>query len=261
MMHFFDRIPSTSLERREMHLIRIASLAIIILAGGLVLFMYPIVFSPTASPNRSLASAFFGFCVLSILLAGYLVDRQKTIQKLRYQIVEDRLRSSRALLQASAEFLHALPNFDSFQDRLPMEYRRAISANYELSVMVVAIHIHDALAESAEAVSILGDAAKVIYSKLREHDSIYAFTPGYFGAIIPGVGVSIAQQVCARLSEGLTKTAGTANRFTFKIHAFSYPDQVSSAHDLELAVSGLIPELGLAGRESTVIAVSPAAEK
>jgi len=56
-MHFFDRIPSASLDRREMQLILTASLAIIILAGGLVLFMYPVVFSPTAPPNRPLASA------------------------------------------------------------------------------------------------------------------------------------------------------------------------------------------------------------
>jgi hypothetical protein len=154
-MHFFDRAPSASLDRREMQLILTASLAIVVLPGGLVLFMSPVVFSPTAPPNWELSSAFFGFCVLSALLAGYLVDRQRTIQKLRIQIVEDRMRSSHALKQASADLLQALPNFDSFQDRLPMEYRRAVSANYELSVLVVAIQLHPALAESSEAGSAL----------------------------------------------------------------------------------------------------------
>ena len=142
-----------------------------------------------------------------------------------------------------------------------MEYRRAISAKYELSVLVVAIPLHGALVDSSEAVSMLGDAAKTIYGKLREQDSIYVFTPGYFGAILPGVGVSIAQQICIRLSEGLTKTAGSTNRFTFKIHAFSYPDQASSAHDLELAVSGLLPELGIASGQSTIASVPSAGEK
>jgi hypothetical protein len=121
-MHFFDRIPSGSLERREMQLILTASVAIIVLAGGLVLFMYPVVFSPTMPTNRALAIAFVGFCVLSVLLTGYLIDRQKTIQRLRYRIAEDRMRSSHALKQASADLLHALPDFDSFQDRLSMEY-------------------------------------------------------------------------------------------------------------------------------------------
>jgi hypothetical protein len=223
-MHFFDRIPSASLERREMQLILTASFVITVLAGGLVLFMYPVVFSPTLPTNRSLAIALVGFCVLSVLLAGYLIDRQKTIQRLRNQIAEDRMRSSHAQKQASTDLLQALPNFDSFQDRLPMEYRRAVSA--------------------------LGDAAKAIYRKLREQDSIYVFTAGYFGAILPGVDVSIARNICARVSEGLVDAAGAANRFTFKMDAFSYPEQVSSAHDLELAVSGLLPEFSLASQRS-----------
>jgi GGDEF domain-containing protein len=250
MMHFFDRISLASLEHREMHLILTASLAIIVLAVGLVLFMYPVVFSPTAPPNRVLANAFIGFCALSILLTGYLIDRQRTIQRLRHQITEDRVRSSRALKQASADLLQALPNFESFQDRLPMEYKRAVSAKYKLTVLVVAIHLHAALAESTDTSSALGDAAKAICSKLREQDSTYLFVAGHFGAILPGVDVSIAQQICARVSEGLTDAAGAANRFTFKINAFSYPEQASSAHDLELAVSGLLPEFSLANQRS-----------
>jgi GGDEF domain-containing protein len=260
-MHFFDRIPSASLERREMQLTMTASLAIIVLACGLVLFMYPVVFSPAVPTNRALPIAFVGFCVLSVLLAGYLIDRQKTIQGLRHQIAEDRRRSSHALKLASADLLQALPNFDSFQDRLPMEFRRAVSAKYDLSVLVVAIQLHAALAESTEAASALGDAAKAIYGKLREQDSIYVFTAGYFGAILPGVDASIAQHICARVSVGLMDAAGPANRFTFKLNAFSYPEQASSAHDLELAVSGLLPEFSLASQRSIGKSVSVAGEK
>ena len=123
-MHFFDRLSFANLEHREMHLILTASLAIIVLAVGLVLFMYPVVFSSVAPPNRALSIAFIGFCVLSILLTGYLIDCQRTIQRLRNQITEDRLRSSHALRQASADLLQALPNFESFLDRMPIEFKR-----------------------------------------------------------------------------------------------------------------------------------------
>lgn len=244
-MQFFDRISLASLEHREMHLILTASLAIIVLAGGLVLFMYPVVFSSTGPTNRGLATVFVGFCVLSILLTGYLIDRQRTIQSLRQQLAEDRMRSSHALKRASADILQALPNYESFQDRLPMEFKRAVTAKYNLSVFVIAIRLHPALVEEADASSGLGDAAKAIYRKLREQDSIYLFRTGYFGAILPGVDVSVAKQICARVAEGLTDAAGAANRFTFKIDAFSYPEQASSAHDLELAISGLLPEFSL----------------
>jgi GGDEF domain-containing protein len=212
--------------------------------------MYPVVFSSVAPTNRALSVAFIGFCVLSILLAGYLIDRQRTIQRLRNQITEDRLRSSHALRQASANLLQALPNFESFLDRMPMEFKRAVSAKGELTVLVVAIYLHAALDKSTEADAALGDAAKAICGKLREQDSTYLFVAGHFGAILPGVGVSIAKQICARVSEGLTDAAGAANRFTFKIDAFSYPAQASSARDLELAVSQLLPELSHASQQS-----------
>jgi hypothetical protein len=69
-MRVFDRAPSGSLERREMHLILLAGTAIIVLAAGLALFMYPVVFSQTPLPSaRPMAAAFIGFCVLSVLLA------------------------------------------------------------------------------------------------------------------------------------------------------------------------------------------------
>ena len=249
-MQFFDRISLASLEHREMHLILTASLAIIVLAGGLVLFMYPVVFSPTLPTNRVLATVFIGFCVLAVLLTGYLVDRQKTIQRLRQQIAEDRMRSSQALRRASADILQALPNYESFQDRLPMEFKRAVTARYHLTVLVIAIRLHPALAEESDSASGLGDAAKAINRKLREQDSIYLFREGYFGAILPGVGVTIAQQICTRVTDGLTDAAGAASRFTFKIDAFSYPEQASSARDLELAISGLLPEFSLADQQS-----------
>ena len=243
-MHFFDRIPSTGLEHREMQLILTASLAIIVLAVGLVLFMYPVVFSSVAPTNRALAIAFVGFCILSILLAGYLIDRQRTIQRLRNQIIEDQLRSSHALRRASADLLQALPNYESFLDRMPMELKRAASAKDELTVLVVRVYLHAALDKLTDADAALGDAAKAICGKLREQDSTYLFVAGHFGAILPGVGISIAKQICTRVSEGLTDVAGASNRFTFRIDAISYPAQASCARDLELAVSLLLPEIG-----------------
>src|SRR5882762_5150265 len=111
-MRVFDEGPSGSLERREMHLILLACSAIIVLAAGLALFMYPVVFLQTAMAHtRTMSIAFVGFCVLSVLLTIYLVDRQATIKRLRRQIGEERRRSSEALKQASADLLGTLPSF------------------------------------------------------------------------------------------------------------------------------------------------------
>jgi GGDEF domain-containing protein len=242
-MRVFDRVPSGSLERREMHLILLAGSSIIVLAAGLALFMYPVVFSPTASASsRAMSVAFIGFCVLSVLLVLYLVDRQVTIRRLRLEIAEERMRSSEALKQASADLLATLANFSSFQDQLAMEYRRAAAGKQNLSVLVVATKVREAFSEPSLSMAVFGDAAKAISRKLREQDSIYILTYGHFGVILPGVDASSVKRVSARLVEGLRDAAGASNRFSFAVHGITYPEQASSAHDLELSVTGLLPE-------------------
>lgn len=242
-MRVFDRMPSGTLDRREMQLIIFACSAIIALSGGLALFMYPVVFSqaPLATP-RTMAIFFFGFCVLSVLLALYLLDRQATIGRLRQQIEEERRSASDALKQASAELLDTLPDFSSFQDKLAMEYRRHAATKHNLSVLVVATKVYQGLSEPSFSLSVLGDAAKAITRKLREQDSIYLLAYGHFGVILPGADTLAAQRVSARLVEGLTDAAGVNNRFSFTVRAISYPEQTSSERDLELAVTDLLPE-------------------
>jgi GGDEF domain-containing protein len=251
-MRVFDQVPSENLDGREMHLILLACSAIIVLAAGLALFMYPVVFSQTTLITaRTMSTAFIGFCVLSALLAVYLIDRQATIRRLRRQLAEERRRASEALKQASTDLLETLANFSSFQDQLTMEYRRAAAGKQNLSVLVIATKVHEALSDPSLSLAVLGDAAKAISRKLREEDSIYILTHGHFGVVLPGVDSIAAKRVSARLEEGLTDAAGASNRFSFTVHAISYPEQASSAHDLELAVTGLLPENELIQSKTT----------
>ena len=237
-----NKIESGDLERREYHLSLFASLAIIVLAAGLALLMYPAVFAnhdPSAPKTPQIA--FFGFCTLSCLLAAYIVNRQFTIQRLRRQIAVDRKRASEALERASADVLDTMPNFATFEDRLAMEFRRALVADLKLSVLVVAVNLTPSASESGHGTAALGDAAKAISRKLREQDSIYILSPGFFGVILPDVDQKTAQRVSTRLSEGLSDAAGASDRYSFKINSISYPEQTSSAHDLELVVCGWLP--------------------
>lgn len=242
-MKINETTQAPDLERREFQLSLFACLAIVILAGGLALLMYPPVFSSRENSRTTTPQiAFFGFCALSCLLVAYIVDRQVTIHHLRSQLAQAHMRSSEALRQASADLLSTMPTFNTFEDRLTMEFRRAAVADLKLSVLVANIKLHAAFAESSLGMSALGDAAKALSRKLREQDSIYILRPGFFGVILPGVGQTGIQRVCARLTEGLSDAAGASDRFSFKIDSISYPEQTSSAHDLELAVSGWLPE-------------------
>ena len=237
------RPESVDLERREFQLSLFACLAIVVLAGGLALLMYPAVFSTReSSSTRAPQIAFYGFCILSSLLVAYIVDRQITIHRLRRQMVLDRKKASEALRQASADLLSTMPTFNTFEDRLTMEFRRAAAADLKLSVLVVSIKLHAAFSEPSLGMSALGDAAKAISRKLREEDSIFILRSAYFGVILPGVGQADAKRFSARIAEGLSDAAGASDRFSFKVEAISYPEQTTSAHDLELVVSGWLPE-------------------
>jgi GGDEF domain-containing protein len=237
------RTESVDLERREFQLSLFACLAIVVLAGGLALLMYPAVFSTREnSSTRAPQIAFYGFCILSSLLVAYIVDRQITIHRLRRQMALDRKKSTEALRQASADLLSTMPTFNTFEDRLTMEFRRAAAADLKLSVLVVSIKLHAAFSEPSLGMSALGDAAKAISRKLREEDSIFILRSGYFGVILPGVGQAEAKRFSARIAEGLSDAAGASDRFSFKVEAISYPEQTTSAHDLELVVSGWLPE-------------------
>ncbi len=243
MMKMDKQMASSDLERREFQLSVFVCLAIVVLAAGLALLMYPAVFSNREnSPTRVPQIAFFGFCVLSCLLVAYVVDRQFTIHRLRVQMALDRKRSSEALRQASADLLSTMPNFNTFEDQLTMEFRRAAAAELKLSVLVVSIKLHAAFSEPSLAMSALGDAAKALSRKLRKDDSIFILRPAFFGAILPGIGQADVKRISGRIAEGLSDAAGASDRFSFKIDAISYPEQTSSAHDLELVVTGWLPE-------------------
>jgi hypothetical protein len=133
-----------------------------------------------------------------------------------------------------------------------MEFRRAATAELKLSVMVISITLNGLFTEPDLAMSALGDAASAVSRKLREQDSIFVLRRTFFGVILPGLGQASIQQVCGRISEGLSDVSGTSNRFSFKIETVSYPEQTSSAYDLELAVNGWLPEVdsGLAVKEN-----------
>src|ERR1700722_17515987 len=97
------------LERRGTHLTIFACLAVTVLAAGLAILMYQAIFTPEASPILGTPkTAFYGFCILSMLLVAYLWERQKTIVKLQKQIEGDRKRASLAQELASRELLKTL---------------------------------------------------------------------------------------------------------------------------------------------------------
>jgi GGDEF domain-containing protein len=233
---------ATSLERRDRHLAFLSSLALLIIAAGTALLMYPLVFLRQDSLSDStLRIAFAGFCVLCTLLAAYLWDSQATIRRLRRQLELDRKEKLEARQRACEELLVRIPKLSVFQDRLPMECWRSAATEQQLSILVLNLQLAaDALSAPAR-ISILGDAAKAISRKLRDQDSLYVLGGACFGAVLPGADATAARSIASRVGEGLIDTAGVTARFSFTIDIVNYPQNASSADELYEAVCALIP--------------------
>jgi GGDEF domain-containing protein len=241
-MQTTDGINSGDLQRRQRHLIVFACAAIVILAGGSALLMYPAVFAQRGpSPDKALRIAFFGFCGLGALLTAYIWESQATIGRLRRQMESDRRQLEEVRRQASAELLKTIPKLGSFQDLLAMESRRTIAMSENLSIVVVTVQPSEEVSSPSALISILGDASKAIARRLRAQDSIYLLGGTTFGVVLPGVSKAAAQGISARVAEGLGDAAGASSRFSCKINIVSYLEDASSPHDLQEAICALIP--------------------
>jgi len=240
-MEVFDKVSQKTIDRRDRQLSILAVVMVMILGGGMALLMYPMVFGKTAfiqvAPSRTL---FFGFCALCLLMVAYLVNRMFVVRNLRESLEEEREKVAQVLQQSSAELLGTLLGFSHFQDRLTMDFRRATQINEPLSMLLVRIKPSKMFAQGPQSQVALGDAAKVLSRKLRMEDSLYRLSTEVFGIVLPGATDAVAQQTASRLAEGLADASGASDRFATEIQVVNYPDQVSSASEMERRAATLV---------------------
>ena len=239
-MATIDRKELDRLERRALQLTIFSAVFVLILASGLASFMYPLVFVHPEGNKWTLRVTFFGFCALTLLFVGYLFDRQQTFTRLKQQLLAELERNVALQVQASADILKSMPDQNHFWDRLTMEFRRAMTMEKTLS-LVIAKAKPGAKASMNDQKSALSDAAKAMSKKLRPTDSIYRLSDDLFGIVLPETDTLNAKRIAMRLQEELQVVRARYGS-TFDLTAHNYPDHVKSAHELEDIVKSMLPE-------------------
>jgi GGDEF domain-containing protein len=230
----FDHIDPRKLERRDAELWIMAITMIGILAGGIALLMYfSSLWSPVLPKGVSLREIIFSFCVLSLLLVAYLVERQLTVRHLRKQLREERTRTARLLGQASADLLETLPDLEQFRARLKLEFSSAKTFQQPLSLVLTLLRPSRQVLESGETSTVIADAVKATVRMLRGEDTVYLLAQGVFGILLPGVLEEDADRVAERLRERLLDASGANNRFAFNVHVINYPRHVASISEID----------------------------
>ena len=229
------------LEKRELQLTIVASIFVFVLAAGLATFMYPLVFvHPDVTNKWTMRVSFFGFCVLILLFISYLFERQRTVRKLKQQVLEELERNVELRLQANADLLQTMPDLNHFWDRLTMEYRRALTMQKNLSLLLVKFK-PSATSANADNTAAWGDAAKAMSRKLRPTDSIYRLTPDLFGLVLGETDTMNAKRIAVRLQEEL-QAVRAKHGCTFDTSVHNYPEHVQSSHEFEDIVKSLLPQ-------------------
>ena len=239
-MSTIDRQELDRLERRGLQLTILSSVFVLVLACGLAAFMYPLVFVHPEGNKWTLRVAFFGFCALTVLFLSYLFERQKTFHHLKDQLLAELERNVALQVQASADLLRSMPDQNYFWDRLSMEFRRALTLEKNLSLVVVKVK-RNSRKPDEDPNAALSAAVKAMSRKLRPGDSIYRLSPEMFGIVLPETDTLNAKRVAVRLQEELQGARAHFN-CSFDLSAHNYPEHVKSAHELEDIVKSMFPE-------------------
>jgi GGDEF domain-containing protein len=237
-----NRTELDKLERRELHLTVLAAVFVLVQAAGLAVLMYPLVFlRPDLGNKWTLRVAYFGFCVLTILFAGYLLDRQRLVRKLKQNVIEQLERNVQLRQQASVDILQSMPGQDHFWDRLTMEHRRAMTMHKTLTLLLVQSKRPSSDKNPKQREAVWGEAAKAMSSKLRPTDSIYNLSPELFAIVLPETDTLNGKRVAVRLQEELQAVRAKHN-LSLDISVHNFPEHVQSSHELEDIVKSLLPE-------------------
>lgn len=237
-----DRNQLDQLERRELHLTALAAVFVLVQAAGLAILMYPLVFlRPDLGNKWTLRVAYFGFCVLTVLFAGYLLDRQRLVRKLKQNLIEQLERNIQLRQQASVDILQSMPGQNHFWDRLTMEHRRAMTMNTTLSLLLVQAPRSATDKDPKQREAVWGEAAKAMSGKLRPTDSIYNLSNELFAVVLPETDSLNAKRVAVRLQEAL-QPVRAKHGLALEINVHNFPQDVQSLHELEDIVKSLLPE-------------------
>jgi len=229
------------LERRELQLTILSVVFVLILAGGLATFMYPLVLVHPDGNKFTLRVAFFGFCALVALFIGYFLDRQRTVRKLKQHLLAQVERNLALKHQANVDLLGSMPDANQFWDRLTMEFRRAKTMQKTLSLVLLKVNKGAGSGKNPDMAAVGSACAKAMSRRLRPTDSIFRLSPDLFGVVLPETDSMNGKRVAVRLQEEL-QSARAAFGVIFELNVYNYPEDVVSAHELEDLVKSLLPE-------------------
>jgi GGDEF domain-containing protein len=164
---------------------------------------------------------------------GYLIDRQVVIARLRRELSEEKKHNLERRTRGNKELLQTLFGPGQFCERLGLELQRASNSKLPLSGLTISLEVLSTLSDHEEVYSAFGEAVRAMMKMLRGEDSIYQFTTGVFGVLLPGTGADTARGVALRVASALNDAMGITHRYSFDIRVTNFPEHAKTAPEME----------------------------
>lgn len=212
-----------SLDRQDWHLWVLAALLLLVLSMSLLSFMFPTAFwfGDSSALNTS-RRAFFGFCTLQGLVLVYLMQRQRTIRRLKRELYEAKSSAAAAEETAKLQGWASLPGVNQFRDSLAMEYRRASHSGEELALMFLAV--------SNVSPMQIGEVTHLLHSLLRRGETLFRVADDCLALLLPGMQSSDAAAFATQIRDRISLHFQEAK---LEPSVISYPSEVSSLAEFE----------------------------
>jgi len=233
-MRLFDQIDPATQDRRDWEVSLLSVGVIVVLGAGAAFLMCPsVIGSSGGATGHTTRTLFVSYCVLYVLTVTYLLDREYVVHALRRSLARQSAQIEVLRQVASADLLATLAGFSNFQDQLAMGFRRAAQIREPLSLILVRVQPSPKLQGPREVSLAMGEAARALVRKLRTEDSLFLLSPGVFGIFLPNTARPGMHRVIERVTEGLIEASSSGNRFRFNLGMVNYPEQASTAREME----------------------------
>lgn len=201
----------SAVEKWDWELWSLALILLTVFAGGVIVLAYSSwrqaqALSPTLL--RFVWLLLFGLVGLVLLLNIYLIDKKRTLARLRYRVLQQELQLQQERTEAVTDALTGLYNRRFLDEVLPKEIRRATRTGHPLSILLA--DVDDFRQINTQLGHLVGDAvlaavAQTLKRSLRTSDYVFRFGGDEFLIALPETGEAGAVVAEQRLKQVLAE--------------------------------------------------------
>lgn len=194
-----------AVDDRDLHMWSIGLLVMLVVAGGFMALVFPNVMWGIKNlrvDDRYLPQLFFGFVALIVLFNIYAMDKKRSLQHARDELVRQLIRSEAAEMLSLIDPLTDLFNRRYLDEVISKEASRANRYVSELTLMM--IDVDDFKSVNTRFGHLFGDrvlteVANLLKKTFRNSDTVVRYGGDEFLVILPETSETDAQRAIERL--------------------------------------------------------------